>query len=197
MIADPVVIVIDMQNDFCTPGYAYHDKPNPDIQAAIEHTEQFLERYRATGRSPILVQTIHDEQSTSPVWAMKYEEDEMDIPCQPNTVGANFVDELRVQPTDLLITKHRYSAFYNTRLQTILRSNDVSRLIICGVNTNICVASTVHSAFNRDYDVTVLSDCTAATDPMYQDLFLSNMNDHFAVIQSSDDIELEDGTLER
>jgi nicotinamidase-related amidase len=72
------------------------------------------------------------------------------------------VDELGCGPEDLLVDKVRFDAFQWTSLEPLLRGLDVRELVVCGVVTNLCVETTVRSAFMRDFPVTVLADCCAA-----------------------------------
>lgn len=192
MLADPVLVLVDLQKDFCKPGFAFDipDRDLADIPSTLEATSEFLERYRATGRSPVLVRTEHEVENTSKPWIDKYDEEPM--PCEVGTEGAEFVPELDAQESDVVVTKHRYSGFHGTPLDTYLRSNDITHLLVGGANTNVCVASTVHGAFNRDYQVTILEDCTATTQPKYHDAHLDSLVDNnFATAAPSSDIALE------
>lgn len=69
-----------------------------------------------------------------------------------------------VQTADYILDKNRYSSFYNTNLEVILRGLAVDTLIICGVTTEICVESTIRDAYFRDYKVLVPEDAVAAMD---------------------------------
>lgn len=75
---------------------------------------------------------------------------------------AAVVDELKCGGDDMVVDKVRFDAFQWTSLEPLLRGLGVTDLLICGVITNICVESTVRSAFMRDYPVTLLEDCCAA-----------------------------------
>jgi ureidoacrylate peracid hydrolase len=72
------------------------------------------------------------------------------------------VDELGCGPADLTVDKVRFDAFQWTSLEPLLRGLGVGELVVCGVITNICVETTVRSAFMRDFPVTLLADCCAA-----------------------------------
>jgi nicotinamidase-related amidase len=63
---------------------------------------------------------------------------------------------------EIVLTKHRVSAFYGTPLDLILRNKGVQNLLICGVATDLAVQSAVRDAHDRDYMVTVISDCCGA-----------------------------------
>lgn len=189
MIADPALVLVDMQRDFCAPDGAHgRDADVTGPQSAAEAAGDFLRRYRDSGRTPILVRTLHGEDSTSSRWQAKYEN--RPTPCRPGTEGAAFVPELDVRDADRVVTKHRYSAFHETDLDLVLRSNDVSRVLIGGVATNVCVESTARAAFDHDYDVTVLRDCTGSTEPDLREASLRNVAGHFGTVTESDDVEL-------
>ena len=72
------------------------------------------------------------------------------------------VDELGCGPEDLVVDKVRFDAFQWTSLEPLLRGLGVGELVVCGVVTNLCVETTVRSAFMRDFPVTLLADCCAA-----------------------------------
>jgi len=63
---------------------------------------------------------------------------------------------------DPVVVKHRYNAFLNTDLDTILRANGIRTIVFTGVSTNCCVESTAREAFMRDYYVVVVDDATAS-----------------------------------
>lgn len=189
MLRDPALVLVDLQKDFYQPPFATASIATEfaDTLAAIA---DFLGRYRETGRTPIFVRTTHDERSNSQVWAEKYTRRDRPMPCQPETEGAEFADAITVAESDIIVTKHRYNAFYQTDLETYLESNDVTQLLIVGVNTNVCVASTVADAFDRNYGVTVLEDCTASIEPALHEPTLDNIASNFGSVSHSSDVEL-------
>jgi nicotinamidase-related amidase len=69
-----------------------------------------------------------------------------------------------------VVDKVRFDAFQWTSLEPLLRGLDVTHLVMCGVVTNICVETTVRSAFMRDFPVTLLADCCAAKTRRLHDL---------------------------
>lgn len=73
------------------------------------------------------------------------------------------IDEIRPQAGDIVIDKHRWSGFYETSLDLILRSLDVEHLIVGGFVTDCCVMTTVFDAYARDYQVSFVTDISAAT----------------------------------
>jgi ureidoacrylate peracid hydrolase len=77
-----------------------------------------------------------------------------------DTWNTAIVPELTPKPGDVVISKHRYSAFFETQLDSVLRTRGISTLIFAGATTSICVESTVRDATFRDYRCIVLRDCT-------------------------------------
>ena len=78
----------------------------------------------------------------------------------PGQWGHQLVD--RLQPADITVEKVAYSAFFQTRMEFVLKKAGIKQLYVCGIVTNGGVASTVRAAHVRDFTVTVLSDGCAA-----------------------------------
>ncbi|SRR5258706_5617632 len=76
--------------------------------------------------------------------------------------GTEFPVEVAPAASDVVLTKHRISAFFGTSLDTILRVQDVEQIYLAGVATDLAVQSAARDAHDRDYRVTVLADCCAA-----------------------------------
>ena len=74
--------------------------------------------------------------------------------------GGQFCDALDVQGGDVQVVKHRVSAFYGTDLDLVLRANDVKRVTLTGVGTNMAVELTAREAHDRDYEVQIVEDGT-------------------------------------
>ena len=72
-----------------------------------------------------------------------------------------FISEIEIDSKDTVLQKKRYSAFYETDLEKILRAKGIQDLIISGVMTNLCCETTARDAFMRDYRVFFLIDGTA------------------------------------
>jgi ureidoacrylate peracid hydrolase len=190
MICDPALVVIDMQNDYCKPGYRDTEDVH-NVDSLFESVEEFLDRYRSSGRTPILVRTVHDGHVDSSTWDDRYSRTNSEKPCKPGTEGSEFIDELNRSDADVVVEKNRYDAFYNTNLETYLSSNDISTVLFMGVSTNVCVESSVRSAFNRGYRTIVLEDCVGARSEANHDHALRNIDQFFGETKSSDDIRLE------
>jgi len=91
------------------------------------------------------------------------------------------VPELAPAAREIVVSKHRYSGFFETDLDRILRSLGVTTLIVTGCTTSVCVESTIRDAMFRDYTCLLLTDCTA--EPIGADLPRSNHEASLLVMQ--------------
>lgn len=108
------------------------------------------------------------------------------------SAGIKIVPELAPQPNDTVISKHRYDAFHNTQLETLLRnirgSGQVDTVIIIGTVTNICCESTARSAFMRDYKVAFISDANGGLDDASHNATLEIISRVFGRVMTADEL---------
>ncbi|MFW6159668.1 MAG: cysteine hydrolase family protein [Acidobacteriota bacterium] len=102
--------------------------------------------------------------------------------CIQGTEGAKIIEELPVGENDPIVYKSRYSAFYNTDLDIILKKNNIQKVYVVGVCTSICVMDTVGDLRNRDYPVFVFEDGVADFDPEAYQFFLKRMKNIYGAI---------------
>jgi ureidoacrylate peracid hydrolase len=192
------VIVVDMQNDFCTKGGMF-DQLGIDVSATrsvIKPTARVLACARASGIGVIYLKMgfradlsdfggpdapnniKHRHMVGKPVASPDGRQSRILI---RDTWNTEIVDELRPRASDMLIYKTRYSGFYKTELDAILTDRGAKSLIITGVSTSVCVESTLRDAMYRDYRCLLLSDC--ASEPVGKDLSRSNHDASILVIQ--------------
>jgi ureidoacrylate peracid hydrolase len=98
-----------------------------------------------------------------------------------DTWNTDILQELTPQPGDLVLYKTRYSGFYGTDLDRILKSRSVASLVVTGCTTSICVESTIRDAMFRDYRCVLLEDCAA--EPIGHGLSRSNHEASLLAIQ--------------
>lgn len=98
------------------------------------------------------------------------------------------VDELRPRNNDVMVTKRRFSGFFETDLDLTLKDLQVDTVIVMGVVTNICVRSTIHDAFFRGYRVIVPRDCVMATGEREQQSSLYDIETHFGDVTTSEKV---------
>lgn len=161
------LIVIDMQNDFCnSEGYYGRTRAGiADFQSVVEPVARMVSRARSHDIPVIFTRLVY----APPRGAM--EERHTIKPrhwsaggkrLEPESWGAAVVDELSPQREDLLIDKEGYSAFEGTALEERLRERGIKTLMVAGVVSYACVLATAFSAFDRDFDVVVVTDAIAS-----------------------------------
>src|SRR3954452_9889199 len=194
------VVVVDMQNDFAAPGGMFDRAgiPIDAIQAIVEPIRLVLDAGRAAGMTAVFLkmQFAADLSDAGPPDApnrIKHRPlhvgERMQTPIGvtgqilvEGTWNTEIVAALTPEPDDLVVSKHRYSGFYGTDLDRLLRAAGVDTLIFTGATTSVCVESTLRDAFYRDYRCVVLSDCTA--EPIGSQLSRSNHEASLLVIET-------------
>ena len=104
--------------------------------------------------------------------------------CEPE-LSSDMPEEFEVLPEDTLILKPRYSAFFATELDMILRRRGIRRLVLAGTTTPNCIRTTCYDALSLDYDVVVLTDCTSSNSEEIQESNLRDMENAGAKLMSS------------
>jgi len=113
---------------------------------------------------------------------IKQQQSSLSVP----TITAEIHPAIAPLPTDVLVTKRRVSAFSGSDLAVVLRAQDISHLVLCGIATSGVVLSTLREAADRDYQLTVLADCCFDNDEEVQRVLLTKVFPRQAeVIQSS------------
>jgi ureidoacrylate peracid hydrolase len=186
--AKSAVLVVDVQNDYCEPEGALGKAglPTGAAMAMIPTLQAFLTAARAAGTPVIFIQTNHTPETDSAAWSWRSAGISSAV-CRKNTWGSEFTGVAPL-PDEPVVVKHRYSAFINTRLDSVLRTLKVENLIMTGVSTNVCVESTARHGYMLDYHIVFLSDCTAAYSIEEHEGALYNMRTHFGVVAASHDV---------
>lgn len=101
--------------------------------------------------------------------------------------GAEFYESVRPISEDIVIKKFRYSGFYGTELENVLRKLGRDTIAITGVATNVCCDSTARDGAMRDFRVIFLSDCNASFTVEEHEATLKNFSKHFGIVLNSED----------
>lgn len=173
--ADTAVVVIDMQNAYASEG-GYVDLAGFDVAGAagvIGRITQVLDTARGAGMPVIFLQNGWDpdyvEAGTpaSPNWhksnALRTMRARPDLAGQLLARGGwdyELVDALTPKPGDIRVHKTRYSAFFTSQLDSILRARGIRTLVFVGIASNVCVESTLRDGFHLEYFGVMLEDAT-------------------------------------
>ena len=202
LIVDPsrtAVIVVDMQNDFAAEGGMFHRAgiPISGIQAVVGSTARVLAAARRAG-----IEIVYLKMQFEPDLSNAGRPDAPNFvihrrlgvgePVQAggrdgrilikDTWNTEILPELAPQDGDMVVAKHRFSGFFETNLDAILKERAITSLIFTGCTTSICVESTLRDAFFRDYRCLLLEDCVA--EPIGGDLVRSNHEASVLVIET-------------
>jgi nicotinamidase-related amidase len=104
------------------------------------------------------------------------------------TPGCEILSELDVAPSDAVIVKKRYSAFFGTDLDETLARLVLDTLILAGINTHACIRTTVIDAYQRDWPVVLAKDCVGSYDEEHHEISLRYMKDKIAAVMSNGEI---------
>lgn len=199
--AHSAVIVVDMQNDFGSKGgfFSLGGIDISDIEAVVPRIAEVLAVARRAGVPVVYLKMgfrpdLSDAgPSDSPNWLkhaqLKAIGERVEAPdgragriLVRDTWNTDIVSALAPQAADIVLYKTRFSGFYKTGLDAILKGRSVRTLIVTGCTTSICVESTIRDAMFRDYTCLLLEDCTA--EPIGKGLPRSNHDASLLAVQA-------------
>jgi ureidoacrylate peracid hydrolase len=157
------LLVIDCQVDFGAPD-GEMAKRGADMtapQAALKKAEELVGAARAAGVTVMFVRLISRTESRVIHEARARQGEKGPNFCVEGTHGADFIGPQPL-PSETVISKHRYSAFARTGLADRLHSMGVDTLVLAGLTTECCVASSAWDGFELDFHVFIAADACAA-----------------------------------
>jgi len=159
------LLIIDMINDFIDPKGALYC--GNEVRRIIEPLAKRLEEFRSTGQPVIFLCDNHEPEDKEfeafPAHAIK------------GTWGAEVIPELAPKEGEKIVPKTRFSGFFKTELEDILRGLGVEEVCLTGVCTSICVMDTAADAFFRNFKITVFKDCVGDFDREMHEFALKRM----------------------
>lgn len=180
--ASTALVVVDMQNAYVSSG-GYMDQAGFDISlaaAAVAGTRRALDVARTAGIQVVYLQNGWDAQYVeaggpgSPNWhksnALRVMRQHAGLDGKLLSKGGwdyALVEDLAPQPADIVVAKTRYSGFFNSTLDSVLRARGIRTLLFAGIATNVCVESTLRDAYHHEYFCALLDDATTQAGPEY------------------------------
>jgi ureidoacrylate peracid hydrolase len=184
------VIVVDMQNDFCSKSGMF-DRAGMNVslvQKVVGPTRKVLLAAREAGIKIVYLKMgflpdlsdLGDDDSPNRARHLHFGVGQPSVAPDGrqgrflirDTWNTDVIEELRPQAEDVVLYKQRFSGFYRTDFDEILRKLRISNLIFTGCTTSVCVDSTIRDAMFRDYRCVLLADCTG--EPIGGDLARTN-----------------------
>jgi nicotinamidase-related amidase len=185
------VLVVDMQNAFIDPAGSLGRMGVPVARNTrpIPHVRRVLDAARAA-RVPIvhlrfvLRRDLADLGEIGRLYPPLRELGH----CAEGSWDAQFYPGMEPAPGEYVVDKNRFSGFFGTSLDTLLRCLHVGTVVVTGVATNVCVESTVRDAFARDYRVVVPREATGSYTEEMEAASLAALGFTFASIVGVDDV---------
>jgi len=198
--SETALIIVDMQNAYASPG-GYLDHAGFDVSGAapvIDKISEAAAAARAAGIQVVFFQNGWDPDYVeaggpgSPNWhksnAFKTMRRKPELYGKLLAKGGwdyELVEALPPQKGDIVVGKPRYSAFFNTNLDSLLRAKGIRSLVFTGIATNVCVESTLRDSFFLEYFSVVLHDATHHAGPAFiQEASLYNIEKFFGWVSS-------------
>src|SRR5215831_9898006 len=188
---NPALMVIDVQNGFVSRGGSYDllgiDTTN--YRSVIPTIHKLIDVCRTYGLPIFYTQAVRESSGidlltkTHKILPRSREERIKKRPiCVRGSWDAEIIDEIRPSQADHIVLKRRDSAFHDTEIAVWLRSLSVNTIIFCGIDTSICVETSLRDAFNLGYDVVLISDATASSNEKHYESTLENVKGYYGLV---------------
>jgi len=200
------LVIVDMQNGFVSSEGSYdkmglnvknYQRIIPKIQELINfcRKENIPVFYTEAVREPSGIDLLVNIHNILP---RSREERLLKIPiCVRGTWDAQTIDKLKPTVEDHIIIKRRDSAFQDTELRIWLQSMRINTLIFCGIDTSICVETSLRDAFNLGYDIVLVADATASGTIKHYDTTLERVGDYYGIVVHFSNLKKMINTLSR
>jgi nicotinamidase-related amidase len=175
----PVLIVIDMLRDFFANW-------EPAQKGRLVHSiNELVGVMRSSSHPLIWVRQEFEPDLQDAFPEMRAKGIRITI---KGTQGCEILPELAVDPSDVVIVKKRYSAFYKTTLDETLVRLAPDAIILAGINTHACIRTTAIDAYQRDWPLVLAADCVASYDQEHHEISLRYMKDKIAAVMTNQEI---------
>ncbi|PIN75273.1 hypothetical protein COV18_03725 [Candidatus Woesearchaeota archaeon CG10_big_fil_rev_8_21_14_0_10_37_12] len=153
------LLIVDYENEWINKDSEYFVG---DISDKIARLNQLIKSFRGKNLPVIFVRHIEED----------------DVGFKENTKAVEIMDGVEFQKgKDTLITKYAVSPFFNTDLDEILADLEVNELVITGILTNLCVRSAVSDAYDRGFDITIITNTCVAFDEETHEFTLEDLKE--------------------
>lgn len=195
---DTAVIVVDMQNDFCSPegALARHGADVSRNQVVANALPSFLDSARASGALIVWITQASREEHVSDARRARAAAMGRGVTevAGAGTWGAELYDGLIPHESDVVMEKTKYSSFVGTPLRNVLHARGRGTVVVCGTAANVCVDSTVRDAYMSDLSVIVPRDLVGWTKAELAEAALENLGFYFCEVVESAELLTAAGT---
>jgi len=194
----PALLVIDVQNGFLSNGGSYDllGMKILNYQQIIPKLKELITICRNHNVPVFYTQAVRETSGidlltrTHRILPKAREERIKKRPiCVRGTWDAKIVEEVKPTNKDHVVIKRRDSAFQDTETEVWLNSLQVNTLIFCGIDTSICVETSLRDGFNRGYDVILISDATASTNFRHYKTTIEHVKEYYGLVMKAKEME--------
>ena len=201
----PALMVIDMQNGFVSKNGSY-DKlgmNTSNYREIIPKLKELIDFCRIKDIPIFYTEAVKEASGIDVLTRIhnflpKSRQERLKFPiCIRGTWDGVTIDELKPREHDPIVIKRRDSAFQDTELRVWLQSEGINLLVFTGIDTSICVETSLRDGFNIGYDVVVISDATASGNKEHYKTTLERVKDYYGLVMNIDRFKKAIETLEK
>lgn len=190
---NPALVVIDVQNGFVSKGGSYDllGMDTSNYRQVIPRIRELIELCRENSIPVFYTQAVRESSGidlltrTHKILPKSREERIMKKPiCVRGTWDADIVADVAPRPGDHVVIKRRDSAFHDTEIKVWLSSLGIDTLIFSGIDTSICVETSLRDAFNLGYDVVLIADATISSNRKHYESTIDNIKDYYGLVMN-------------
>ena len=190
---NPALVVIDVQNGFVSKGGSYDllGMDTSNYRQVIPRIRELIELCRENSIPVFYTQAVRESSGidlltrTHNILPKSREERIMKKPiCVRGTWDADIVADVAPRPGDHVVIKRRDSAFHDTEIKVWLSSLGIDTLIFSGIDTSICVETSLRDAFNLGYDVVLIADATISSNRKHYESTIDNIKDYYGLVMN-------------
>ena len=198
MTYNPALLVVDVQNGFMSKGGSYDllGIKVSNYQQIIPKLKELISICKKYNVPIFYTQAVRESSGidlltkTHRILPKSREERIKKRPiCVRGTWDAKIVDEVKPTNKDHVVIKRRDSAFQDTETEVWLNSLKVNTLIFCGIDTSICVETSLRDGFNKGYDVMLISDATASANIRHYKTTIEHVKEYYGLVMKVKEIK--------
>jgi ureidoacrylate peracid hydrolase len=195
---NPALLVVDVQNGFVSKGGSYDllGMKISNYQEIIPKLKELLVICKKYNVPIFYTQAVRELSGidlltkTHRILPKSREERIKKRPiCVRGTWDAKIIDEVKPTNKDHVVIKRRDSAFQDTETEVWLNSLKVNTLIFCGIDTSICVETSLRDGFNKGYDVILISDATASANIRHYKTTIEHVKEYYGLVMKVKEIK--------
>lgn len=184
-------LIIDMQNDFLSQkgSFAKMGINIKNLQNVIPRIKKLKNSFKNQEVSTIYIVSNYDDIYITDSISERYKRIGYHIPfCVSGSWGAQIVNQLKPEKKDKVVIKYRYNGFLGTSLEFILKSMNISNLILSGIETHVCVQQTGIHGFMLGFNVILVEDCLTSINENDRKYALDYCKRYYGIVKSSKEV---------